>query len=183
VFGLVNFPDTLLLLRAKDLGLGFAGVALVYVLYNLTYALLSYPAGVVSDRLNRRVVFAVGLVVFAVAYLGFGLTATSGWLWLLLPTYGAYTALTDGVSRAWVADLVPAEARGTALGIHAAVSGLGLLVAGVWAGLAWHGTGHVPFVVSGIVLAVLAVLAVVLLAGARWFDAPAPARGKDAGPA
>ena len=170
-FGLVNFPDTLLLLRAKDLGLGFAGVVLVYVLYNLTYALLSYPAGVVSDRWNRRVVFAVGLGVFAAAYLGFGLTSTSGWVWLLLPVYGAYTALTDGVSRAWVADLVPAEVRGTALGIHAAVSGLGLLVAGVWAGLAWHGTGHIPFVISGIVVAVLAV---VLLLGGSWFDGPEP---------
>ena len=168
VFGLVNFPDTLLLLRAKDLGFGFAGVALVYVLYNLTYAALSYPAGVVSDRLSRRIVFATGLAVFAVAYLGFGLTTTAAWVWILLPVYGAYTALTDGVSRAWVADLVPSDVRGTALGIHAAVSGVGLLVAGVWAGLAWHGTGHLPFVISGIVVAVLAA---VLLIGGGWFDA------------
>ena len=167
VFGVVNFPDTLLLLRAKDLGLGFAGVVAVYVLYNLTYALLSYPAGVVSDRLSRRVVFAVGLVVFSVTYLGFGLTTTPAWVWLLLPLYGAYTALTDGVSRAWVTDLVPAQERGTALGIHAAVTGVGLLIAGVWAGLAWHGTGHVPFIASGIVVAILAVT---LLAGGRTFD-------------
>ncbi|MBK5289636.1 MAG: MFS transporter [Acidimicrobiia bacterium] len=168
VFGLVNFPDTLLLLRAKELGLGFAGVVMVYVLYNLTYALLSYPAGVVSDRLSRRAVFGVGLVVFSVAYLGFGLTDGAGWMWILLPLYGAYTALTDGVSRAWVADLVPTEVRGTALGIHAAVSGVGLVVAGVWAGLAWHGTGHVPFVISG---TVVAVLAAVLLGASRFFDA------------
>lgn len=172
VFGAVNFPDTLLLLRAKDLGLGFAGVVAVYVLYNLTYALLSYPAGVVSDRLSRRVVFAVGLVVFSVTYLGFGLTTTPAWLWLLLPLYGAYTALTDGVSRAWVTDLVPAQERGTALGIHAAVTGVGLLIAGVWAGLAWHGTGHVPFIASGIVVAILAVI---LLTGARTFDRTPPA--------
>jgi MFS family permease len=180
VFGLVNFPDTLLLLRAKDLHLGFAGVVLVYVLYNLTYATLSYPAGRVSDRVSRRVVFAIGLVVFAAAYLGFGLTTTAAWVWLLLPVYGAYTALTDGVSRAWVADLVPADVRGTALGIHAAVSGFGLLVAGVWAGLAWHGTGHLPFVISGIVVALLAAA---LLLGGTWFDAhdaPRPPTGSPA---
>ncbi len=168
VFGVVNFPDTLLLLRAKDLGLDFAGVVAVYVLYNLTYALLSYPAGVASDRLSRRVVFGVGLLVFSVTYLGFGLTTTPAWVWLLLPLYGAYTALTDGVSRAWVADLVPAHERGTALGIHAAVSGAGLLVAGVWAGLAWHGTGHLPFLASGVVVAALAVI---VLIGARFLDA------------
>ncbi len=167
VFALVNFPDSMLLLRAKDLGFDFTGVVLVYVLYNLSYAALSYPAGAISDRINRRVVFGVGLLVFSVAYLGFGLTSTSWWAWLLFPVYGGYTALTDGVSRAWVADLVPAEARGTALGIHAAVSGVGLLVAGVWAGLAWHGTGHVPFIASGVTAAVLAVM---LLSARRFFD-------------
>lgn len=169
LFALVNFPDTLLLLRAKDLGVGFAGVSALYVLYNLTYAALSYPAGRVSDRLGRRRVFGVGMVVFAVAYLGFGLTATPGWLWVLLPLYGCYTALTDGVSRAWVADLVPATDRATALGIHAALTGVGLLVAGVWAGLAWGGTGRVPFLVSGVAVAVLAA---VLLSAGRFFDGP-----------
>jgi MFS family permease len=161
VFGLVNFPDTLLLLRAKDLGFDFSGVVVLYVLYNATYAAGSYPAGLVSDRLSRPLVVGCGLVVFAVAYLGFGLTTTSTWAWVLFPLYGCYTALTDGVTRAWVADLVPPEVRGTALGIQAAVSGVGLLVAGVWAGLAWHGTGHVPFLVSG---GIVAGLAVVLLA-------------------
>lgn len=178
LFALVNFPDTLLLLRAKDLDVGFAGVTMLYVLYNLTYAALSYPAGRVSDRLGRRRVFGVGMVVFAVVYLGFGLTTSAAWLWALLPLYGCYTALTDGVSRAWVADLVPATDRGTALGIHAALTGVGLLVAGVWAGLAWHGSGHVPFVVSG---ASVAVLAVVLLAGGWFFDDDDAAADADAG--
>jgi len=167
LFAIVNFPDSLLLLRAKDLGLGFAGVVFVYVVYNVSYAALSYPAGVVSDRLNRRVVFGAGLGCFSVAYLGFGLTSTPVWLWLLFPVYGAYTALTDGVSRAWVADLVPGDQRGTALGLHAAVSGVGLLIAGVWAGLAWRDTGHGPFVVSG---ATAAGLAVVLLLSRPLFD-------------
>jgi MFS family permease len=150
LFSVVNFPDTLLLLRADELGYGFAGVVALYVLYNLTYAGLSYPAGLVSDRLNRRVVYATGLVVFATTYLAFGVAGDASWLWVLFPLYGGYTALTDGVSRAWVADLVPATNRGTALGIHAAVTGAGLLIAGIWAGLAWHGTGRVPFIASGI---------------------------------
>ena len=157
LFSVVNFPDTLLLLRAKDMGFGFDGVVGLYVLYNLSYAALSYPAGAISDRLSRRVVYAVGLVIFSVSYLGFGLTNSAGALWGLFPLYGAYTALTDGVSRAWIADLVPPSARGTALGIHAAVSGVGLLVAGIWAGLAWNGTGHGPFVIAGAVTACVGV--------------------------
>jgi MFS family permease len=157
LFSLVNFPDAMLLLRAKDLGLGLTGVVLVYVLYNLSYAALSYPAGFVSDRLGPRRVFATGLAVFSVAYLGLGLTDTTAWVWVLLPVYGAYTALTDGVSRAWVAELVPADHRGAALGAHAAISGGGLLLAGTWAGLAWNGTGRGPFLLSGAVAAALAV--------------------------
>jgi MFS family permease len=172
LFAAVNFPDTLLLLRAKDLGLGYAGVVAVYVLYNLAYAALSYPAGVASDRLSRRVVFATGLVVFAVAYLGFGLTTSAAWVWVLLPVYGAYTALTDGVSRAWIADLVPAGSRGTALGFHAAVTGVGLMAAGVWAGLAWHGSGRVPFVVAGV--GALAAAATLALGGDAFEQGGAP---------
>src|SRR5262245_38985183 len=72
LFGLVNFSDALLILRAKALGFGFVLVILSYVLYNITYAGLSYPAGHISDRIPRRFVFATGLAIFAVAYIGLG---------------------------------------------------------------------------------------------------------------
>jgi MFS family permease len=167
VFALVNFSDAFLILRASKLGLGFAGVILVYALYNLSYALLALPAGIVSDRVPRRLVFGAGLCVFAASYLGLGLAASAGWVWLLLPLYGAYTALTDGVSRAWIADLVPAERVGSGLGLYGTFSGIGSLIAGIWAGLAWGGTGRLPLIISG---AVVALLAVVLLAFGHRLD-------------
>jgi MFS family permease len=166
LFGLVNFTDALLLLRAKELGFGFAGVVLVYTLYNLTYSLLAYPAGTWSDRVPRRKVFAAGIGVFAIAYLGLGIVTSAAWVWVLLPVYGAYTALTDGVSRAWVADLAP-DATGTALGTYAGLSGVASIVAGVWAGLAWGSTGRLPLLISGSVAAVLA--ATLWLAGG-WLE-------------
>lgn len=177
VFGLVNFTDALLLLRAKELGLGFSGVVIAYTLYNLTYAVLSYPAGSLSDRIPRRKVFAGGLGVFAVAYLGLGVATSSVWVWVLLPLYGAYTALTDGVSRAWVSDLAP-EATGRALGTYAALSGLGSIVAGVWAGLAWHGSGRLPLLISGGITAMLAFT--LWTAGAR-LEGTAHPLGEDMG--
>jgi len=170
IFGFVNFTDALLLLRAKELGFGFAGVVLVYTLYNLTYSLLSYPAGTWSDRVPRRKVFAVGIGVFAVAYFGLGVITSAAWVWVLLPVYGAYTALTDGVSRAWVADLAP-DATGTALGTYAGLSGAASIVAGIWAGLAWGGTGRLPLMISGTVAAVLA--ATLWFAGDRLERDPA----------
>ena len=169
LFGVVNFSDALLILRAKALGLGFSAIILAYVLYNLTYAGLSYPAGHLSDRVPRRNVFGAGLVVFAVAYLGLGLATTSAWVWPLLAVYGAFTALTDGVGKAWIADMLPADRQGSGLGLYQGVIGAGSLVAGVWAGLAWNGTGKVPLIISG---SVVAVLAVALLVGGARLERP-----------
>jgi MFS family permease len=165
LFGLANFTDALVILRASELGLGFVSIVLVYALYNLTYAGLSYPAGVISDRVPRRYVFAVGMAVFAVAYTGLGLAGSSGWVWVLLPLYGAYTALTDGVGKAWIADLLPPGLLGTGLGYYQAVTGGCALLAGLWAGLAWGHDGHVPMIVSGCIAAALA--AVLGIAGRR----------------
>jgi MFS family permease len=160
LFGLANFTDALVILRANQLGLGFVSIVLVYALYNLTYAGLSYPAGVISDRVPRRLVFAAGLALFAVAYVGLGLAGSGGWVWVLLPLYGGYTALTDGVGKAWVADLLPRDLLGTGLGYFQAITGACALLAGIWAGLAWGHDGQLPMLVSGAAVAVLALVLV-----------------------
>ncbi len=175
VFGLANFSDALLILRAKDLGLSFVSIILVYALYNAVYAALSLPAGIVSDHLPRRLVYATGLVGFAVAYLGLGLVHSPGWVWVLLPVYGAYTALTDGVGKAWVADLLPDRAMGTGLGLFQGITGGCALVASIWAGLAWNGNGRLPLQASGVVVAVVALL---LLTVGRRLDAHHAADGE-----
>lgn len=150
-FGLVNFADVFLLLRARQLGLGFEAVIAVYVLYNLVYALVSYPAGKVSDRMSRQKVFGLGLGVFGVVYLGFAWAQSPGWIWVLMPLYGCYTALTDGVGKAWVADLVPRGAQGKGIGYFHAVSGMAALVASLGAGAVWGARGFVPFTIAGVV--------------------------------
>ena len=161
VFALVNSTDALLLQRAHELGLATTSIVLVYVLYNLVYAVLGYPAGRLADRIRPGIVIALGLVVFAIVYLGLGLATGSAAVWILLPLYGAYTAATDGVSRAWISRLVGSEQRTWALGIHGASTGLATLLAGLWAGLFWGGSGRLPLCISGAVaLGVAAWLAV-----------------------
>ncbi len=156
VFGLVNFADALLILRAEELGLSVSAIFVVYALYNAVYASLSYPAGTLSDRIPRDRLYAVGLAVFAITYLGLGLATSTIWVWVLLPLYGVYTALTDGISRAWIVDLAPTDHTGAALGIMQATTGIASLIAGIWAGLTWSGTGRTPLLVAGGVTAVLA---------------------------
>jgi len=164
-FSVVNFPDALLLLRVKALGLSLGWLIVAYVVYNLAYAALSYPAGALADRLEARRVYAVGLVCFAVGYLGLGLVHSSAWVWPLMAVYGGFTACTDGVGKAWVSRLVAPGQQGRAQGIYQAFTGAAVLTAGLWAGLAWGRAGRLPLLISGATAAGLA--AAMVLTGAR----------------
>jgi MFS family permease len=158
VFSLVNFPDALLLLRLHDIGFSVTALFLAYVGYNLVYALASYPAGLLSDRISRPRVFGMGLLFFAVGYLGLGFAHNHVLAWLVLALYGLFSAFTDGVGKAWVSSLAPAHRQGSAQGIFQSTMGLGILVAGIWAGLAWSTDGRVPLLISGTAGAVLALV-------------------------
>ena len=149
VVNIVNFPDALLLLRAYDLGLSTSGVIGAYVLFNAVAAALAYPAGALSDRLPRQAVFSLGLVLFAVAYAGLGLATTPGWVFVLLPVYGGFAACTDGVGKAWIASLAGVDQQAGAQGLYQSLTGGAVLVAGLWAGLAWGGNGRIPLLVAG----------------------------------
>jgi Major Facilitator Superfamily len=85
-------------------------VILAYVGYNMVWALGSYPAGSLADRIPRRTVFGTGMVFFAVGYIGLGFTTDKVAAWLILGLYGLFTACTDGVGKAWISGLVPAGA-------------------------------------------------------------------------
>ena len=157
VFGLVNFPDALLLLRLNEIGFSVVEVILAYVTYNAVYAVVSYPAGLLADRIPRPAVFGVGLVFFAIGYTGLGLTTDAVAAWLLIGVYGVYTGCTDGVGKAWISSLVGSELQASAQGVFQGVSGFAVLAAGLWAGFLWGADGRLPLLVSGIVGAVFAV--------------------------
>jgi MFS family permease len=137
LFAFGNSSDAFLLLRARDLGLGLTAVILAYAVYNLSYALLSYPAGVVADRMSPRLVLSMGFFAFGLVYLGFALVGGEGAVWPLFLGYGATMALTEGVGRALVAQVTPPDRRGTFLGLHATVIGLTAVAASVVAGVLW----------------------------------------------
>jgi MFS family permease len=161
-FGIVNFPDALLLLRLNEIGFSVVEVILAYVGYNLVYALSSYPAGLLADRIPRPAVFGIGLAFFAVGYIGLGLTTDTVMAWMLIAVYGLFTGCTDGVAKAWISSLVGPDLQGSAQGVFQGASGFAILIAGVWAGLLWGADGSLPLLVSGIVGAVFAVVLLVV---------------------
>lgn len=146
VFAIGNSSDAFLLLRAQDLGLGLTAVILAYTLYNASYATLSFPAGLVADRAGSRAVLTAGFIAFGLVYLGFARAGDADLVWLLFLGYGATMALTEGVSRAFVADLIPSDRRGTFLGLYHTTVGLTAVVASVIAGVLWDQVGpSAPF--------------------------------------
>lgn len=164
---LVNFPDTLVLLRVSQVGFSTTQVVLAYVLFNVVYTLASYPAGRLTDDLPRPLVYGIGLVAFAVAYAGLGLVDGGAGVWVLVAVYGLFPAFTDGVGKAWVSRIVPDAVRGRAQGVFQGMTGVAILLAGLWAGLLWDagpGRGAVPLVLSG---AIGGVCALALLARGR----------------
>jgi MFS family permease len=150
LFGLVNFPDALLLLRLNEIGFSVVEVILAYVTYNAVYAIVSYPAGVLADRIPRPAVFGLGLAFFAIGYTGLGLTADTVAAWLLIGVYGVFTGCTDGVGKAWISSLIPSELQGSAQGVFQGASGFAVLAAGLWAGFLWGADGRLPLLISGI---------------------------------
>jgi MFS family permease len=161
-FGVVNFPDALLLLRLNEIGFSVVEVILAYVTYNVVYAVSSYPAGLLADRIPRPAVFGIGLVFFAIGYVGLGMTTDTVAAWLLIGVYGLFTGCTDGVGKAWISSLVGADLQASAQGVFQGASGFAVLAAGLWAGFLWGADGRLPLLISGVVGGVfaLALLAV-----------------------
>ncbi|MEI6137310.1 MAG: MFS transporter, partial [Chloroflexota bacterium] len=124
VFAVGNSSDIFLILRAKDLGLSTTATVLAYVVYNFVYMSAALPAGMISDRLGRRGVFILGLLIFAAVYASFALTTSALMVWPLFAVYGLYIAMTDGIGRALVSDLAPVERRASVLGAYGMLTGL-----------------------------------------------------------
>ncbi len=149
VFALGNSSNQFLLLRANNLGFDDAGVILMYLVYNVIYALGSYPLGRLSDRVGRKALLVLGYLTYAIVYFGFAI-ASPLQLWGLFATYGIYSALTDGVEKALVSDIAPLDVRATLIGLHASFMGVGLLPASVLAGFLWDSFGpSFPFYFGG----------------------------------
>ncbi len=141
IFDLGNSSDAFLVLRAQERGLSVIGILLLLAAFNLVYALVSTPAGSLSDRVGRRKILIGGWIVYGLIYLGFALAQQPWHIWVSYIAYGFYYGMAYGTAKAMVADLVPEEMRGTAYGTYNAILGIIDFPASLIAGLLWQGVG------------------------------------------
>lgn len=156
LFTLGNSSDAFLILRAQSVGIAARWIPVLWIVFNVVHALFAMPAGAVSDRIGRKQVVLLGFAVYGLVYLGFAFTREVIEIWILFAIYGVYYGLTDGVLRAYVADLVPSEHRATAFGIYHAAVGLTALPASLIMGILWQTAGVTMAFSFGAALALVA---------------------------
>ena len=160
LFSLGNASDAFLLLRLSDLGIEPAWIPLLWSALHVVKVVSSVVGGDLSDRFGRRELIAIGWIVYALVYAGFGLFDSPAIVIAVFLTYGLYFGLTEGAEKAWVADLTAPQNRGTAFGYYNAVVGVGSLAASLLFGLIWTRVSPPAAFMTG---AALALLATVLL--------------------
>lgn len=152
VFALFNSSDTLLLLRMKETGLSDTALIGVYIFYNAIYAILSYPLASIADKIGSKKILIAGMVVFSIVYTGMGIGGNIIWYLILFLLYGAYAAATEGISKAWIASIVPKENTAAALGTFSGFQSFAAFLASSVAGLIWVILGaSFTFILSAVV--------------------------------
>lgn len=168
VFGLGNFAHTLLIFRAVVLLTPKYGAAMagrmgvgLYILYNAVYAAVSYPAGVIGDRTNKKRLLALGYALFGLMCFLFMLNTTNlAILALVFVLAGVYIGIVDSMERALAADLLPLDRRATGYGALASVNSFGDLLSSILVGFLWN---RVSYTAGLTYAAILTMMGAILL--------------------
>ena len=170
LFTLGNSSDAFLLLRATQLGVPVALIPVLWACLSVVKSASSIPGGTLSDRVGRKPLIVGGWIVYSIVYILLAKANAAWQLWVLFAVYGVYFGLTEGVEKAMVADLVPAERRGAAYGWYNFTVGLGALPASVLFGVVWERWGAAAAFQMGAVIAALAAVAMLLVVREPHFD-------------
>lgn len=172
LFTLGNSSDAFLLLRAQDVGIGVAYLPLLWMFFHVVKAGTGMPGGILSDLRGRRATIIAGWLVYAIAYLGFGLASHPWQIWALFAFYGLYFGLTEGVERALIADLVPAERRASAFGLYHFCIGIAALPSSLLMGYLYQHFGAGLAFTFGAALAALSALLLLIFLRPSSSNAP-----------
>ena len=167
LFGVGNSSNSFLILRTQDIGASLETTILIYAAFNLVAALISYPAGSLSDRWGRRNILLLSFLIFFVAYLGFALTRNVALIAVLFAGYGLYQGIFRSVGKALATDFVPAQLRASGVGWYNTTVGLVGLVASVVAGVLWDHVGHAAVFFYGAAFAAVGSVALLALLPAK----------------
>lgn len=157
LFGIGNSSNSFLILQIKSTGVSLLVTIIIYAFYNLVAALISYPAGALSDRFGRKPLLIGALFIFALTYGGFAFWRNSLLVGGLFILYGLFQGIFRSVGKTYAVDFVQLEMRASAIGWYGTATGLSNLVASIVAGLLWDKIGHSAVFVYGAVFALISI--------------------------
>jgi MFS family permease len=163
LFCLGNSTNAFLILRTQDIGTSLEMTILIYAAFNLVAALISYPAGSLSDAWGRKNILLASFVIFLITYLGFALTHDILVIGFLFAFYGLFQGIFRAVGKAFASDYVPEQLRASGVGWYNSTVGLLQLVASIVGGLLWDQVGHTAVFFYGATFAVLGSIAMALV--------------------
>jgi MFS family permease len=143
LFALFNSSDMFLLLMLRAQGMSDQLVIGLYIFYNIVYVFASYPFGILGDRYGLKFMYIFGLSIFALVYAGIGFAHTIGVMTALFLLYGLYAAATEGISKAWISNLVQKGEVSTAIGFFTGLQSICTLLASTITGWIWFAFGPV----------------------------------------
>jgi len=167
LFGIGNSSNSFLILQTKGIGASLEATILIYAGFNLVAALISYPAGSLSDTWGRRSVLLASFIIFFIAYLGFARAKSFVLIATLFVFYGLFQGIFRSVGKAFAADFVPEHLRASGVGWYSATVGLLGLVANIVAGLLWDRVGHAAVFYYGAAFAVVGSVGLLVLIPGR----------------
>jgi MFS family permease len=163
LFGIGNSSNAFLILQTKDLGVSFEDTILIYAVFNLLAAAISYPAGHLSDKYGRKNILLISFLIFLITYCGFAFTKD---LWLigsLFCLYGLYQGIFRAVGKAMAADFVPSHIRASGIGWYSTTIGLTGLIASVVAGQLWDKVSHSSVFIFGALFSLIGIISLIIL--------------------
>ena len=141
MFTLFNSSDVFLLLQAKQAGLSDTMVIVIYIFYNLVYALFAFPLGILADKIGLKIIFVFGLALFAIVYFGMSINTRLYFFFGLFFLYGIYAAATEGISIAWISNIIDPKDTATAIGNFTGLQSLCNMIASSLTGFIWFWLG------------------------------------------
>ncbi|MBR8241668.1 MFS transporter [Burkholderia multivorans] len=157
-FTLARFSEAFLVLRAQQTALDIAWIPAVMVAMSVAYSLSAWPVGVLSDRLDRRVLLAVGMALLIGADLLLAFGTSTVLMFAGVALWGLHMGFTQGILAAMVSETSPDTLRGTAFGVFNLICGVCMLVASSIAGVLWARFGASTTFVAGAVLVAVPLL-------------------------
>jgi len=172
LFGVGNSSNSFLILQTRGIGASLEATILIYAGFNLVAAVISYPAGSLSDTWGRRTVLLVAFLIFFISYLGFAQAKNLVLIAILFIFYGLFQGIFRSVGKAFAADFVPEHLRASGVGWYSMTVGLLGLVANIVAGLLWDRIGHAAVFYYGAAFATVGIIGLLMLIPGKQNGSP-----------